>query len=671
MANPQFVWISDDDNSDTDDNETWDFDDVAEEGSDLTYVDDAIPGEQLPKLHAQSADECPPLIQISEVTLECGSVQAGDTIELLNRHGDFLVVVAVLEDYREDKVYLQGHRLRRAARFAPLFESKLNELIVVFNTQRYDTESAQTQGLELISTDQVAKKEKREVIFSTQPYKEFGIRQCSNLVPHLYNNPEAARDWLHDNGPLFARWVYVSIKDPNGKPYGGETRRLYHREHIYYSQLSQHISGRTMGDDDWVRQDPRQQSLTFGDLFCGAGGASYGAKEAGLIVKFGLDIEEKIMACYEYNHPGALPLCMDAKDFPSVACRNNFYCDFLHFSTTCRFFARCHTVDGKDDQINLETIFTVAAILKKLQPPYATAEQTDGLILERGHQKYFRILLNDIMSAGYNVRYQVIDLSTLGVPQRRRRLLFNMSKIGFPLAPFPNATHGPQGSGLKRFVTVADALDGLERSHQFNSDPLNQPRFYKANNCVPPYDPHTTLVKGTLTTSGGSNHHYSGKRKFTARENSQFQGFPLNANLGNTLTFSNMVVGNAYPVPASAAHILINAQTREAFDNGLINAEDEINDLCSVKRIWDTTKSRRRNKLNLSKYQYLNRLEPSAARIGFTSSLYTRNMPIEPLPPRPRGRPPQVIDRTKDRQRREVLQQVRDARYKGEVMELD
>lgn len=87
------------------------------------------------------------------------------------------------------------------------------------------------------------------------------------------------------------------------------------------------------------------------------------------------------------------------------------------------FLISYSTIAGKNDQANYEAIYTVGPILKKLKPRVATLEQTFGFCTQEEHKKNFKLLLNDIGNAGYNLRYKIEDMSGFGLPQRRKRLL--------------------------------------------------------------------------------------------------------------------------------------------------------------------------------------------------------------------------------------------------------
>lgn len=82
------------------------------------------------------------------------------------------------------------------------------------------------------------------------------------------------------------------------------------------------------------------------------------------------------------------------------------------------------SVEGKDDQKNMETIYVPDAVVAKLKPRLFSMEQAPGLIRLRKHQLHFRGLVGRLLSKNYNVRYKVQDQAWFGLPQHRRRLIF-------------------------------------------------------------------------------------------------------------------------------------------------------------------------------------------------------------------------------------------------------
>lgn len=120
----------------------------------------------------------------------------------------------------------------------------------------------------------------------------------------------------------------------------------------------------------------------------------------------------------------------------------------------------------------------------------------------------------------------------------------------------------------------------LERQwHALHRDPYHQPDREKVTNGER-IDPHVNLAK-TITCNGGENLHHSGSRALTVRELSSLQGFPLGYKFTGALTTAKKQVGNAWS-PASNKHYFeLWAAHLEAYNAGLIEAEDEVLDLFS------------------------------------------------------------------------------------------
>jgi DNA (cytosine-5)-methyltransferase 1 len=245
-----------------------------------------------------------------------------------------------------------------------------------------------------------------------------------------------------------------------------------------------------------------------------------------------------------------------------------------------------------------------------------------------------------------------------------------MIRISEPLPPFPRPTHGDRGSGLAHYVSIADALEPLERLGDWAlDDPYHQPKSMKVEQ--PPYDPERSLLKGCITTDGGVNYHYSGIRKFTPRELSLLQTFPMRYQFSGSKSEAKKQIGNAFPPVMAAAIFKTVAKTLEAFDNGLIDAEDEIDDIDAFLHDKEVDLPEPTEDFG-SPYRYLVRepsMPPNRPRNSvLPSSLFRRTIEIEPRPrehlttsPLPR------ISRARQR----VLADARIAEDDGMMIEID
>ncbi|KAF2872901.1 S-adenosyl-L-methionine-dependent methyltransferase [Massariosphaeria phaeospora] len=554
---------------------------------------------------------------------ECGDfvIKVGLTVELKDaserapeklHSGDFLRVKTIVQDKQTEEVKVRGYRLRRTKYHGQMLDWKLNELVMILHVRENDARSPYVQGLEDVAINDVIGV--RQCLITNKSYSLLNWRHF--LVPAFYmgkTKEETKRSVFHE-GRLVCRWLNVLVIHKNGKPYGGVVRHMYSHEAdarsrstessrtasivldededvTIFNHRAMRAQGRRARGDSTETLDifPKKERkgpnpptkrpcYTYGDAFCGAGGASQGAVQADLHVLWGLDHDHHAIQAFAYNHPDAKTFLMNAHDFPLPGTpKNELRVDILHLSPPCNYWSPAHTVVGRNDQANYEAIYTVGAILLKLKPRVATLEQTFGLATYGEHKQNFLILLGDITKAGYDLRYEIQDMCEFGLPQRRKRLLVIAARRGTALPPFPKPTHGP---GLRRYTSVADALSPLERvgharaSQEMYHNPLEKKMFNK-----PPYDPNTSFLKGCITTGGGENWHYSGLREYTAREYALLQTFPYKYQFSGGHSEAKKQIGNAFPPVMAQALFNVIAQTLEAFDNGFIGPEDDLVDL--------------------------------------------------------------------------------------------
>ena len=161
---------------------------------------------------------------------------------------------------------------------------------------------------------------------------------------------------------------------------------------------------------------------TYGDAFCGAGGMSRGALMAGLKVKWGFDFDE--WACKSYNlnfpFPNTSVYHLRADQFSSLQSEDH-QVDIFHLSPPCQFFSPAHTINGKDDDKNIASLFAVFEQLKKTRPRVVTLEQTSGI--KTLHPHYLNALILMFTEHGFSIRYKICHLQDYGLAQTRSRLI--------------------------------------------------------------------------------------------------------------------------------------------------------------------------------------------------------------------------------------------------------
>lgn len=156
---------------------------------------------------------------------------------------------------------------------------------------------------------------------------------------------------------------------------------------------------------------------------CGAGGTTSGAVTAGLALLWGLDLDHNAGQTWRANFPSAQHYEMWAHEVMALAdAISRFVVDILHLSPPCQVFSPVHTVVGRNDQQNFDSLFACDAIVHKARPRMITLEQTFGIL----HPKFetaFNALIQIFTSYGYSVSYQIVQFTDYGLAQKRRRLI--------------------------------------------------------------------------------------------------------------------------------------------------------------------------------------------------------------------------------------------------------
>jgi DNA (cytosine-5)-methyltransferase 1 len=282
------------------------------------------------------------------------------------------------------------------------------------------------------------------------------------------------------------------------------------------------------------------QRYTFFDAFCGAGGASRGAKMAGFHIQYALDKWDA--ACESYrNNFRTTKLFEGTADEFFLSQNSNCRADVLHLSPPCQYWSPAHTVDCPNDEANMAALLSCPNIIKTVRPRIFTMEQTFGLVSLSRSMCYFTSLVTRFTKLGYSVRWKVVKLAAWGVPGRRQRLIMIGSCPGLPLPPFPKDTHSEFGEvpGTRPFVVIREALSKIRDGTTLHRIPRWNGKMRGA-----PYSDQTILQR-TMTTSGGGNFHFSGKRDYTLREYACLQGFPTYHQF--VAPYQKAQIGNAFP----------------------------------------------------------------------------------------------------------------------------
>ena len=170
--------------------------------------------------------------------------------------------------------------------------------------------------------------------------------------------------------------------------------------------------------------------------FAGGGGSSMGYKMAGYDVIGCNEIDTRQMEIYKHNLKPKYSYLMDIREFRELEDlpKELFELDILDGSFPCTPFSTSNnskkditTVKKfREGQIKQRlddlAIYTIK-LINKLQPKVAILENVSGLMQEQ-YSEYVSAIYTEFNKAGYSVTHKLLDMSTMGVPQRRKRVFF-------------------------------------------------------------------------------------------------------------------------------------------------------------------------------------------------------------------------------------------------------
>ncbi|KAF3903900.1 hypothetical protein ABW20_dc0109581 [Dactylellina cionopaga] len=378
-------------------------------------------------------------------------------------------------------------------------------------------------------------------------------RWRANILDNGCGKAGSAKNMVGDDGSIRMLQGFevdecfaLSLKNVKEMWMAGRNNKVSEKENINRNDAPQH-SNQSIQVTKW--------QYTFGDFFCGAGGASCGAKMAGLMVAYGIDFWEDAIESYALNYGKRKAILEDICNFAAGTSSfkipaSRLHADVIHLSCPCQFFSPAHTVPGKDDEKNEVASLVVDRLLKVVRPRIVTMEQTFGISTTTKFKDHFAIVINQFVRNHYSVRWAVKNATEYGAVSARKRLIVIASCPGETLPPFPAATTynpfhlkvGVNDRGLPTTPTIGQVLASIPNNaenHTFS--PYPQPR-------LSPFRFDQPFNK-TITCGGGeSKVHPSGTRPFTVRELATFQTFPVDYKFGNASNTKIIKqIGNAWP----------------------------------------------------------------------------------------------------------------------------
>lgn len=200
----------------------------------------------------------------------------------------------------------------------------------------------------------------------------------------------------------------------------------------------------------------KKYAMTFRilDLFCGAGGFSYGIhKNPRFSTEVALDFNAHAAGTFKKNMPSTEVIIGDITDDDTkervIALSRERGVNMIIGGPPCQGFSMKGKKLGLNDPRNF-LFREYLNIVTALQPDIFVIENVKSL-LSTSAGWFKNEIVSSIRSLGYEVEFGVLNAADFGVPQTRCRAIFICSKIG----------HVPLPVSMGSTVTVRDAIEDL------------------------------------------------------------------------------------------------------------------------------------------------------------------------------------------------------------------
>ena len=191
------------------------------------------------------------------------------------------------------------------------------------------------------------------------------------------------------------------------------------------------------------------------DLFCGAGGLSWGMhKNSHFQTVVALDFDQKAVDTFKQNMPEADVVVGDITDVSIkdriIKLSKQAKVNMIVGGPPCQGYSMKGKKLGLKDPRNF-LFREYLSLVEELQPEVFVIENVKGLLLSSNG--WFKDeIIHTIESLGYFVKFDILNASDFGVPQSRERAIFLCSKNKPIALPIPTVT---------KKVTVRDAISDL------------------------------------------------------------------------------------------------------------------------------------------------------------------------------------------------------------------
>jgi DNA (cytosine-5)-methyltransferase 1 len=205
------------------------------------------------------------------------------------------------------------------------------------------------------------------------------------------------------------------------------------------------------------------------DSFCGGGGASLGMEQStGRAVHVAINHDPNAISMHTVNHPATKHYNESVWAVDPVEAAAGRPVGLMWLSPDCKHHSKAK--GGKPVDKKIRGLAWIALKWGALAKPRVMLLENveefkdwgpltrSGRPVKSRKGEEFRKWKRQLESIGYQVEYKTLNSCEYGAATARKRLFLVARRDGAPIH-WPNKTHGPSGSKLKKFVPAASIID--------------------------------------------------------------------------------------------------------------------------------------------------------------------------------------------------------------------
>ena len=215
-------------------------------------------------------------------------------------------------------------------------------------------------------------------------------------------------------------------------------------------------------------------------FFAGAGGLDLGFEKAGFDVVWANEYDKDIWETYEKNH---VSTTLDKRSIVDIASNQVPDCDGIIGGPPCQSWSEAGAKRGIADKRG-QLFYEFMRILADKKPKFFLAENVSGMLLP-SHKVALQNIKDMFTDCGYDLAFQLLNVSDYGVPQDRKRVFFIGYRKDLNLQfefPVPISLHNK--------ITLKQAIGDLKNSAM----PALNSTYTNGENCK--VSNHEYLVSG-------------------------------------------------------------------------------------------------------------------------------------------------------------------------------